>query len=97
MIEMSNCEKCKCRWYIGTVGNEINKAPFCGAFKDRIPRDIAYGKHDHLEFVAGQVKPYVYERSPNWNKQFNALPKGDIEAWMKINGNPWEKFNEDAF
>ena len=94
MIATCNCYKRRCKWYVGIIqpdGTEMSERNMCGAFPDGIPSGIAYGDDDHAHMIKGQAKPYLYEKSEDWENRFDNLPKDDVEKWMEINGNPWGK------
>lgn len=92
MLAECNCCKRQCKWYVGIIqpdGTELTEANMCGAFPNGIPDDIAYGDNLHNKQMKGQDKPYTYEKSDDWENQFDKLPMDDILKWQEINGNPW--------
>jgi hypothetical protein len=94
MLAECNCFTRQCKYYVGIIqpdGTEMSETNFCGAFPKGIPDEIAYGDNDHSEVLPDQAKPYVYEKSDDWGNNFDVLPKDDVELWMKINKEGYEK------
>jgi len=65
MIKEPNCYKRKCRFYLGITqpdGSELTERPYCAAYPDGIPDDIAYGKDKHLKVRNDQDNDIVFEQ-----------------------------------
>jgi len=65
MILQPKCYDRKCIHYKGINqpdGTEQTERPYCAAFPDGIPTDIAYGKDKHLEARSGQGNIIVFEK-----------------------------------
>ena len=64
MINTPECYKRKCKQYQGIKndGDELTERPYCKAFTDQIPDDIAYGSNKHLKPIAGQKNKIVFEK-----------------------------------
>jgi hypothetical protein len=92
MIAESNCEKRQCKYYVGIIqpkGTEEVEKHFCGAFLDGIPDDIAYGDNPHRVVVAGQDKPYIFQKDKDPTNHWTNLNPVDIATWQKINQRPF--------
>ena len=94
MLAPCKCYERQCKWYVGIIqpdGTEMTETNMCGAFAfpDGIPNEIAYGDDKHNIPLKKQAKPYVYEKSEDWENQFDNLPMDDILKWQEINGNAW--------
>lgn len=64
MIAPPNCHKRKCVYYKGIKwleDEEDSEVPYCAAYSDGIPDDIAYGSDKHLEVRDDQDNEIVYE------------------------------------
>ncbi len=64
-IAEPNCSKRGCAHLLGVLqpnGGEGYEVPYCLAFPDGIPDNIAYGRHRHLKPVDGQEDDYVFEK-----------------------------------
>lgn len=75
MIRVPKCYIRKCRHYKGVkqVGNA--EVPFCLAFPNGIPHDIAWGGNGHLRPVKGQTDKFTFSKGPF---KFE-LPEGGME------------------
>ena len=76
------CWERHCKWFIGwrpakvKVGKFNGAVPYCYAFKEVIPKDIAYGDNLHLEFIPGD-KGIKYEQGEfEYDKE--------LEKWEKM-------------
>jgi hypothetical protein len=45
---------------------EASQVPYCDAFPNGIPEEIAYGRDLHLTKHPGQDNDIVYEKDPNY-------------------------------
>lgn len=64
MIAEPNCHKRKCLHFIGVRqpdGEEPNEFPYCPAFPDGIPPEIAYGDNLHQTPFPSQPNDIVFE------------------------------------
>ena len=43
-------------------GDESTERPYCAAFPDGIPEEIAYGDNKHLKPIEGQGNDIVFEK-----------------------------------
>lgn len=57
MLAEPNCFKRRCVHFLGILrtneNDETGEWPFCEAYPDGIPEDIAYGNNKHLEPLEG--------------------------------------------
>ncbi|MFA5526515.1 MAG: hypothetical protein WC992_06805 [Acholeplasmataceae bacterium] len=65
MIMAPHCFKRKCRHYRGILqpdGTEATEVPYCDAFPEGIPNEIAYGDNLHTRPLADQENDIVFEK-----------------------------------
>lgn len=65
MIKESRCFERRCTHYQGILqkdGTEKNERPYCTAFPDGIPDNIAYGKNKHTRPIEGQGNDITFEK-----------------------------------
>jgi len=65
MIETPKCYLRKCKHFLGIKqdkNKEITERPYCEAYPDGIPDDIAYGNDKHLEIRKDQKNDIVFEK-----------------------------------
>lgn len=66
MIEEPRCSARRCKHFLGVKhdepGPETNERPYCLAFPDGIPSEIAFGSNRHTKPLPGQGNDIVYER-----------------------------------
>jgi hypothetical protein len=65
MIESPKCFERGCRYFLGVYQPndfEEGEFPFCAAFPDGIPDEIAYGENLHLEKYPGQKNDFTFEK-----------------------------------
>ena len=59
------CYKRKCKHYLGVLqpdGTERSEVPYCEAFPEGIPDEIAYGDNNHTTPLADQENEIVFEK-----------------------------------
>ena len=64
MLAEPNCHKRKCKHFLGVKSDdecELNERPYCEAFPNGIPPEIAYGNNPHSEPLPDQLNDIVYE------------------------------------
>ena len=87
MLDVINCYERKCKYYVGIIqpdGTELSEVPFCGAFPNGIPMDIAFGNNKHLTAIVGQDKKYVYEESDDWENRWDNIPEDDLKLYREM-------------
>lgn len=66
MLAEPNCSKRRCKYFEGVKyleeDNEESEVPYCLAFPEGIPAEIAYGKDKHSEVRASQKGDYIFEK-----------------------------------
>ena len=65
MIYPPNCYNRECKHYLGVSkpdGTEMSERPYCAAYLDGIPEEIAYGSAKHLTVRSDQDNEIVFEK-----------------------------------
>lgn len=68
MILPPNCWDRNCKHYQGIMqpnDTEMTEKPYCRAYPEGIPNDIAYGDDKHLEVREDQKNAIIYEEEEN--------------------------------
>jgi len=66
MLAELKCSERRCGHLLGVIqpdGTEATEKPYCTAFLDGIPDEIAYGNNKHLKPYPGQRNEIVYKEN----------------------------------
>ena len=71
MLDTPECYKRGCKHYQGIKndGEELTERPYCKAFPDGIPNEIAYGDDKHLKVRPVQKNKIIFEKWDMSRKQ----------------------------
>lgn len=63
MIQEPECSKRNCIHFLGVIndGDETTERPYCRAYPNGIPNEIAYGDDKHLEVRDDQSNEIIFE------------------------------------
>jgi hypothetical protein len=65
MLSEPHCSQRKCRYFLGVDqpdGTEMTERPYCPAFPDGIPFEIAYGSDKHASVRSDQKGTFVFKK-----------------------------------
>lgn len=68
MTKAPRCHQRECTHYLGILqpdNTELTETPYCVAFPQGIPADIAWGNNLHATPTPDQTNTVVYEKGPN--------------------------------